>query len=60
MTNNIDRAAEVIEDLIDEPHLYPDGGLPEPQRGIRHRCAGGLGEWFSAHCDLPGWPKRLR
>lgn len=27
--SNIDRAAEIIENLIDEPHLYPDGGLPD-------------------------------
>lgn len=26
---NIDDAAEIIEDLTDEPHLYPDGGLPD-------------------------------
>ena len=25
---NTERAAEVIEDLTSEPHLYPDGGLP--------------------------------
>lgn len=29
MTTNIDRAAEIIEDLIDEPHMYPDGGMPD-------------------------------
>ena len=29
MATNIDRAADIIEDLIDEPHLYPDGGLPD-------------------------------
>lgn len=29
MTNTVDRAADIIEDLIDEPHLYPDGGLPD-------------------------------
>ena len=27
--SNIDRAAEIIENLIDEPHLYPNGGLPD-------------------------------
>ena len=26
---NIDRAADIIEYLTDEPHLYPDGGLPD-------------------------------
>ena len=26
---NLDRAADIIEYLTDEPHLYPDGGLPD-------------------------------
>lgn len=26
---NIDHAADIIEYLTDEPHLYPDGGLPD-------------------------------
>lgn len=29
MSTNIDRAADIIEYLEDETHLYPDGGLPD-------------------------------